>query len=76
MSEWQDISTAPKDGTPVLLWGQQEGRSPFVGRWQDAGWGEFEWCEHTTGLEACGPAHEPVYWMPLPAPPTKETPDA
>jgi len=83
MSEWQPIETAPRDGTPVLLWAVREG-------WEDrgpcriCGWGdEYGWslygaagAEPFAGmprnnrvqrLDQCQPTH----WMPLPAPPDK-----
>lgn len=62
--EWQDISTAPKDGTEVLLWGacwrdgQHYAPDRNVGWWTD-GW-------HTRQI---GEDIEPTRWHPLPAPP-------
>ena len=69
MTAWRTIDSAPKDGTAVLLYGQREGETPFVGVFAYAGWGEKEWVENTTGLEACRAPHEPTHWMPLPDPP-------
>lgn len=68
---WQDISTAPKDGTVVLTYGSLHndgapygiGETPTVKISQYSQEGEF-WC-----CDAWG-SHEPVWWMPLPAAPT------
>ena len=68
---WQDISTAPKDGTIILTYGSLHndgapygiGETPTVKISQYSQEGEF-WC-----CDAWG-SHEPVWWMPLPAAPT------
>lgn len=57
-TKWQPIETAPRDGTPVLLWG------PWgeVGMWcysHPIGWND--------GYEAL--MHPPTHWMPLPEAP-------
>lgn len=70
---WQDISTAPKDGTVILTYGSLHndgapygiGEKPTVKISQYSAEGEF-WC-----CDAWG-SHEPVWWMPLPAAPTGE----
>lgn len=70
---WQDISTAPKDGTIILTYGSLHndgapygiGEKPTVKISQYSQEGEF-WC-----CDAWG-SHEPVWWMPLPAAPTGE----
>ncbi len=66
---WQPIETAPKDGTPLLLFGRVAYSQElaqyvgFWGRWDSAG-GEFEtWI-------CSGPHWKPTHWMPLPDPPT------
>jgi len=64
MPEWQPIATAPKDGTPVLLWAPHWD-SPRIGwtfandPWQD--------CARDTWK----PERAPTHWMRLPAPPPK-----
>ncbi|WP_291536237.1 hypothetical protein [Brevundimonas sp.] len=72
---WQDISTAPKDGTLVLTWGylhddggpyDTDGRS-FTGETpsvQISGMTDFGWSCPLLG------GHHPTHWMPLPAAPT------
>jgi hypothetical protein len=59
MTEWQDISTAPKDDTEVLVFCEDGGIliGCFAGIW---------WIEQTYYEE-----RKPTHWMPLPAPPKK-----
>lgn len=68
--KWQDISTAPKDGTHVLL---------CVESYIIEGWWEVNheyWDVATLPVHGCGCCfkdnREPDGWMPLPDPP--ETP--
>ena len=69
MSEWQDISTAPKDGTKVLVGRFTAGmadRSGIVAidYWHSRnehsfeGWGRFN-----------AQYWPPTHWMPIPSPP-------
>ena len=66
LPKWQPMSTAPKDGTSILLFEAQEGTAGIVrlSRWRDdtipAGW---------TGSERA-----PSHWLPLPLPPNKPVP--
>ena len=59
--KWQPISTAPKDGTFILIFEADQGTAGIVrvSRWRDdtipSGW---------TGSE-----HGPSHWLPLPLPP-------
>lgn len=60
---WQPIETAPKDGTWILIWGEQWSGAPIpdVGHWDDDDWRDDE---HTVLAFA-------THWMPLPAPPSE-----
>jgi hypothetical protein len=59
--EWQPISTAPKDGTSILIFEAQVGTTGVVrvSRWRDdtipSGW--------------AGAENAPSHWLPLPLPP-------
>jgi hypothetical protein len=57
-SEWFDISTAPKDGTWILV---ARGTEQGVARWQPE---RFMWT-----LGAICSFVKPTHWQPLPAPP-------
>ena len=60
--EWQPIETAPKDGTPVLLWALLDWKDDLV---PVCGWyaqSSRKWLCHAAWLN-------PTHWMPLPAPP-------
>jgi hypothetical protein len=75
--EWQLIESAPKDGTPVLLWGQWAGEingiykvpgmeiGYYTGPSGD--YAGFEWA--ATGGDAYAVWGKPTHWMPLPPPP-------
>lgn len=69
MSEWQDIATAPKDGTCVLIATADASdlRGFFVGYW-DSEWDE--WKFHREGI-----ARHIVWWMPLPPLPSPAAPN-
>jgi hypothetical protein len=61
---WQDIATAPKDGSHVLLFWQE------VSRWPVVGWWFAPWDQWRAGNYYCGKTMgKPTHWMPLPAPP-------
>ena len=77
MSEWQDIETAPKDGTVVDLWVldfEGEGVRRAACRWDtfnDNGWEQMyaeieSFCELTDKREII------THWMPLSDPPKQE----
>ena len=63
MSEWQPIETAPKDGTPVLVWRTPEKgrnhRRMGIDRWKEGLW----WHSRKE--------MQPTHWMPVPAPPAE-----
>jgi hypothetical protein len=75
MSEWQPISTAPKDGSgilAVLVW-KDDGEFYDVQtiRWQDT-WGEWVPSAVLIHMENTGDPSDdvtPTHWMPLPEPP-------
>ena len=60
---WQPMATAPKDGTPVLLWWPYWANvRPLVGWWQNnGGWQSWEASDED--------AKPPTHWRPLPSPP-------
>lgn len=70
--QWQPIETAPKDGTPVLVWESEYGREALT-----AAYIEFTdpppdgyhsgWFDRVHGHSELQPTH----WMPLPHPPTE-----
>jgi hypothetical protein len=64
-SQWHPISTAPKDGTHILLYWHSVSRRPVVGWWSHT-WGRWQAGNYFCGLVMGDPSH----WMPLPAPPT------
>lgn len=68
MSAWQDISTAPKDYTVVLLY--QPAKPGFA---EAVGQGHrtslFEHAHDKWVFQATGWIAEPTHWMPLPPPP-------
>lgn len=80
MSEWQDIATAPKDGTPILIW-QPSGHSfGYRGRYQpewngpvrwydDARWAIGYWRPWGGWGNRNSSEVVPTHWQPLPAPP-------
>jgi hypothetical protein len=62
---WQDISTAPRDGTPVLLCtvGQPRDMAPTTGAWSSLAqcWYDDLWSQTI----------KPTHWRPALAPPTR-----
>lgn len=59
LNQWQDISTAPKDGFHIIL--GHKNQPSEVGYWLD----------DEDGWEC---SFEPTHWMPLPAPPNDDLP--
>jgi hypothetical protein len=70
MNEWHPIETAPKDGTPVILFFPNNyWRTDLpvaLGFGSEDGWYEGEADSHS--MTAFG--SQPTHWMPLPKPPT------
>jgi hypothetical protein len=63
VSEWQDISTAPKDGTRIVVHRPGAKRYPVVGI-------DYWSTRYTKPCWAKSPHDEqPALWQPLPAPP-------
>lgn len=57
MNEWQHISTAPKDGTPILAFLNSGGFSVVI-------WNRDHWTNCLWNVQ-------PTHWQPLPKPPTE-----
>lgn len=76
---WQPIETAPRDGTPILIW--QPGPHPFGDRsretaqdgliveYDDQRWAIGYWRPRGGWGNRNSAKVEPTHWMPLPAPP-------
>ena len=65
--EWQDIETAPTDGRAILLGCQSIVSSGHFWRNANRKHPRDRWVWN--GWPQC----EPTHWMPLPAPPRKDT---
>jgi phage gpG-like protein len=70
---WQPISTAPRDGTPVLCYGRPTGE--ICGEYADdmamvCTYGYGRW--HLEGADTYSVTMEARHWMPLPQPPGGE----
>lgn len=71
---WQDISTAPKDGT-IIVWSPMGGGKVFFAQWDDNRYATTPkpyWRfsdERIWGTTAVRKA-QPTHWRPLPAPPS------
>lgn len=57
---WHDISTAPHDGTRILLWASAW-HAPCSGSWYGSDWRQV--------YDLPTFAHSPTHWQPLPQPP-------
>lgn len=58
--DWQDISTAPKDGTEILTY--RRARLQAVAVWCGDGWYVSDGAK----------IKDPTHWMPLPSPPVEK----
>ena len=81
MSEWQEISTAPRDGTPILLGGGQDDNAQHVRVEEQrlmnapcrAAWNGEYWVMTFAEAGCVLVTYEsPTHWMELPPPPTAE----
>lgn len=66
---WQDISTAPKDGTSVIACRLTSPPHVEAMYWvpYDNGGGAWHW-----SFDGDSPNQQPTHWMPLPQPPAQE----
>jgi len=78
MDDWQPIETAPKDGSPLLLFDRQRldgdahPTGAVEGHWcDDYGWQAAVW-SMVSDLFLTKKIH-PTHWMPLPEPPLTST---
>lgn len=83
MTGWQDIATAPRDCTPLLLYVQMPDNDPYVQAvCEGQGWSVIE-CGYyeepfvnALGEQRGGWQHEtagtPTHWQPLPEPPHRK----
>lgn len=80
MSAWHNISTAPKDGSEILLaeirW--KDGVPNYgeidVGAWEREPMSRDEFGkDHWAWFSNYGRVEEPTHWMPLPDPPKEGT---
>jgi hypothetical protein len=67
---WQDITTAPRDGTVILLCGGAYHGYPFAGKWDLGPFGDTDrpWLNVINDSRLYG--HVPQKWMPLPISPS------
>lgn len=66
MTEWQDIGTAPKDGTEVWAFNGEQARMKWI-----EGDGYALWIYDDEVIADVDPNPEqPTHWMPLPPPPS------
>jgi len=78
MTEWQDISTAPKDGRTILVFGMPTDlvvsgdtlvHFNYPGAFT-AAWDQIDDAFSLSGGSWMGPFfNKPTHWMPLPSPP-------
>jgi hypothetical protein len=72
MTKWQDISTAPRDGTPVITNKTFEGVHEYMQlvKWDDNGEKLSLWCWSATEIHEADPEpSQPLVWLDFPPPP-------
>jgi hypothetical protein len=71
MNEWQQIDTAPKDGTWILLFSPENGMKMAICTWERMSYNwPLQWVfgpKDTHGFR--NGFYGATHWMPLPAPP-------
>ncbi len=74
-SEWQPIETAPKDGTPVLLFAPDDVPQIVVGyAYKHSSRADVFWIYMDEALANISPGGaDPTHWMPLPTPPEDQS---
>lgn len=68
---WRDISSAPRDGTEILVYFPLDGLNKHWARRVPVVWTGSEWA-HTGRSGGYSHAYQPTHWQPLPPPPTAE----
>lgn len=71
-NRWQPIETAPKDGTPLILFCDDV---VGMGQYLLRDWTEWEGWQFMTPVKLQVRAFKPTHWMPLPVPPTPNKED-
>lgn len=79
MSEWRTIESAPRDGTPVMVYPDRRvgGHGFTVAKYGSGHFGGMPGeVRHLTGWISEGffMGPQPTHWMPLPEPPSKDSP--
>ncbi len=74
LNQWQDISTAPKDGTNIQLWWPKECHCPITGHWETGKWSNCGIGWKFTGWGQTKET-EPTHWRELPLPPSEQIKD-
>lgn len=72
MTDWQPIETAPRDGTPIIVWDGEIRTLTVWGKVSHVpiyGFLEVVGCDFND-TDLMGP--QPTHWMPLPLPPTNK----
>jgi hypothetical protein len=65
MSKWQDIETAPKDGTEIWAYAGEQARMKWI---EGSGYALWVWADEALSEIDPDPI-QPTHWMPLPEPP-------